>query len=562
MLFNSREFIIFFVIVWTVYTWLRPRLRLQNAWLLASSYLFYGWWDIRFLYLFIVTTLIDYSIALMIKRGRLTSAQSRTVWLFAITSCFFLVVTQWSAVEFQWNQQFLPTASVDWSRLFSSRLGWWVLAGTISVLALAHPAAAFVRRWPAPTQRQILLATSITANLGILCFFKYFNFFSENFAVIWTSLWGVAPSDFTLNVVLPVGISFYTFQTMSYTIDVYHGDLEASETYLEFATFLALFPQLVAGPIERASHLLPQVQRPRSPLTAEMLRDGLWLIAWGLYKKMIIADNLAGTVNQIFQPFDNIHRGGPVPPVPTDGLSVWVAVIAFAFQIYGDFSGYTDVARGTAKILGFDIMLNFNLPYFATTPAMFWRRWHISLSTWLRDYLYISLGGNRHGEAKTYRNLMATMLLGGFWHGARWNFVLWGAYHGSLLCIYRALGLEGERRGKISRLKHFGMWLLMFVFTLIGWLLFRAQNAATIGAFLQSMFFSPHVSERTWEYGAHLFRFGWFLVLFQILQWRTGDLFFIHKLHWFWRLNIWIFVLMSLLSLTTGIAQEFIYFDF
>lgn len=562
MLFNSREFVVFFLIVWFVYTWLRPWLRVQNAWLLAASYLFYGWWDIRFLYLFIVTTLIDFSIALMIKRGSLTRTQSRTVWLFSILSCLALVVTQWSAVDIRLGDNFAPLVAVQWSELFASRLGWWVLACTVGVLTLARPAAALVRRQPVSTQRKIFLATSITANLGILCFFKYFNFFSDNFAVLWEAVWGVAPTEFMLRIVLPVGISFYTFQTMSYTIDVYHGDLEASETYLEFATFLALFPQLVAGPIERASHLLPQVQRPRPPLSTESLRDGLWLIGWGLYKKMIVADNLAWTVNQVFQPFDEINRGASVPPMPVDGLSVWVAVMAFAFQIYGDFSGYTDVARGTAKILGFDIMLNFNLPYFSTTPAMFWRRWHISLSTWLRDYLYISLGGNRHGSAQTYRNLMATMLLGGLWHGARWNFVFWGAYHGGLLCLYRAFGLEGDPRGKSRGPKLFGMWLLMSVFTLIGWLLFRAQNAITIGTFLQSMFFSPFASERTWEYAQLLFRYSWFLVAFQVLQWRTGDLFFIHKLHWFWRLNIWIFILMSLASLTTGIAQEFIYFDF
>ena len=236
---------------------------------------------------------------------------------------------------------------------------------------------------------------------------------------------GIQLSNFTLDVILPAGISFYTFQTLSYTIDVYRRQLQPVRSFSEFALFVALFPQLVAGPIERAGRILPQIGSVRV-VSWERLKTGGWLVLWGLYKKVVIADNLAVVVDAVYRPGSN----------PTSA-EIIVATYAFAWQIYCDFSGYTDIARGTARILGFDLILNFKIPYAAVNPAEFWRRWHISLSTWLRDYLYISLGGNRHGRWLTYRNLFLTMVLGGLWHGAAWPFVLWGAYHGLLLMGHR-----------------------------------------------------------------------------------------------------------------------------
>ena len=243
------------------------------------------------------------------------------------------------------------------------------------------------------------------------------------------------------------------------------------------------------------------------------------------------------------------------------GLTLLVALYAFAFQIYGDFSGYTDIARGISKILGFDLIRNFNLPYFVTSPSDFWNRWHISLSSWLRDYLYIPLGGNRGGSWKTYRNLTVTMLLGGLWHGAAWNFVIWGAYHGVLLSVYRALGIRTED-GRYSRFTILLLGILMFHLTCIGWLLFRAQNVGTIVAFLEGIILHPVASATTWVDLMIVLKYGWFLVLFQIAQGITRTQDPLHRWHWFARLNVWLFVCMSLLAMSARSGQEFLYFAF
>jgi len=275
-------------------------------------------------------------------------------------------------------------------------------------------------------KRKKFLLLSIVANLGVLGFFKYFNFFSESFQALANSL-GFNLQPHLLNIVLPVGISFYTFQSLSYTIDVYRKELKPAKSIFDFALFVTYFPQLVAGPIERATHLLPQVLQPRK-ITLEQFYEGCYLIFWGLFQKIFIADNLAKMVNPVFS-----------AAAPYDGVKVLSALYAFAFQIYCDFAGYSNMARGLGKCMGFDIMVNFNLPYFATNPRDFWRRWHISFSTWLRDYLYIPLGGNQKGPLITYRNIALTMLLGGLWHGANWRFVIWGGYQGLLLIIHRLL---------------------------------------------------------------------------------------------------------------------------
>ncbi len=313
------------------------------------------------------------------------------------------------------------------------------------------------------TRRRLLLL-SLTANLGMLGVFKYFNFFADSFAEM-MGWFGMSVHWTTLSIVLPVGISFYTFQTLSYTIDVYNRKMEPTDRFLDFALFVAFFPQLVAGPIERASHLLPQVLTKRT-MTWDQTTRGLYLIAFGLFKKVVIADGVARSVDAIYN---------------ASGTVTWADVILatylFALQIYGDFSGYSDIARGTAKVLGFDIMTNFRLPYFATNPSEFWRRWHISLSTWLRDYLYIPLGGNKNGTRQTYRNLMTTMVLGGLWHGAAWNFVLWGIFQGGILCIHRPFAKhEPEPKTLGAHIVRGIKAALFFQVVCYGWLLFRARS--------------------------------------------------------------------------------------
>ncbi len=556
MLFNSPEFAIFFLIIFFAYWSLRKRLTPQNHLLLVASYVFYGWWDVRFLFLIVLTTVIDYCAALLIDRGALTVRQRVSASTFLIVCALLFVVPQWQALWLT-REGLAYSLHVDWSMLFDNPFGWKVLGATLTAIALGNAVYPFVRNLSEGALRKLIVTASIVANLTILGFFKYFNFFADSFAELYVRILGVQPDWVTLNIVLPVGISFYTFQTMSYTIDVYRRDMKATDRLSEFATYLAFFPQLVAGPIERGAHLLPQFQRPRHWPSREQIREGVWLIFWGLFKKLVIADNMATIVNRSFEPFDSLSS----TVAPTDGLTLLVALYAFALQIYCDFSGYSDIARGTGKLLGFDIMVNFRLPYFATSPSSFWRRWHISLSTWLRDYLYIPLGGNRGSPWMTYRNLTLTMVLGGLWHGAAWNFALWGLYHGLLLSVYRALNLRTER-GAYRWWTLGAMGLLMFHFTCIGWLLFRAQNVETIGIFLESIILHPVASGQTFSDLKDILFYGWFLLLFQVIQERTNDLNPMRRWHWFWRLNVWLYILMSLWTLSSAGGQEFIYFAF
>ncbi len=287
-------------------------------------------------------------------------------------------------------------------------------------------------------QKKRLLMVSLFTNLSILGFFKYFNFFVDS-AVSVLGMFGIASPGIALHILLPMGISFYTFQTMAYTIDVYRGRQKATNSILNFALYVSYFPQLVAGPIERAGHLIPQLETRRR-VGARRIADGLILILIGFFKKIAVADVVAVGANQIFS-----------DPGQYNGFTLLLGVYLFAVQIYCDFSGYTDIARGTSKLIGIDLMENFQSPYFSSSITEFWRRWHISLSAWLRDYLYIPLGGNRHGTFNTYRNLMLTMLLGGLWHGASWNFVIWGGLHGLYLVVHKLgmtyLGTGGGRKG-------------------------------------------------------------------------------------------------------------------
>ncbi|MEC4985962.1 MAG: MBOAT family O-acyltransferase, partial [Oscillatoria sp. PMC 1076.18] len=324
-------------------------------------------------------------------------------------------------------------------------------------------------------RRKLLLTVSLLTNLSILGFFKYFNFFVDSLIQLFNWL-GIAADPLTLNIILPVGISFYTFQTLSYTIDVYRGKLIPAKNLLDFAVYVAFFPQLVAGPIERAENFLPQVTHPRK-LNLAQINAGLFLILWGYFKKVVIADNIGLIANAVFNDYTDYQ-----------GIDVIIGILAFTVQIYGDFSGYSDIARGISKLMGFELMVNFKLPFFALNPSDFWARWHISLSTWLRDYLYIPLGGNRQGTFNTYRNLGITMLLGGLWHGAAWNFVIWGAYHGLILIIYRIVSRKREHldpwSGKYSYPYILAKMLLMFILANLGWVIFRCVSLEQMGYIL------------------------------------------------------------------------------
>lgn len=363
----------------------------------------------------------------------------------------------------------------------------------------------------AGSRRRAWLALSVATNLGILGVFKYFDFFAESLAVVLTrvGLDGLAVDPTLLGLVLPVGISFYTFQSMAYTIDVYRGKVSAEPNLLRFALYVSFFPQLVAGPIERAGSLLPQLRG-----TAR-LRDIPWaeaseLLLWGMFKKTVIADNLAPIVSRLL---DDGSVSGP---------ELTIGLFAFAFQILCDFSGYTDIARGSALLFGVRLRLNFRLPYLSVSPSEFWRRWHISLSTWLRDYLYISLGGNRRGSTRTHFNLMVTMLLGGLWHGAAWNFVLWGAFHGALLVVYRMLQPFAPRRTAWTTAP--GV-VLFFLLTLLGWGLFRAQAPGQLATFAKAF---TQWSTSDWAVHADAMRHVLFLIfpllLVMVVQktWETA----------------------------------------
>lgn len=557
MLFNSIAFAVFFIIVFGLYWSLHRFYRAQNLLLLVASYFFYGWWDVRFLVLIVLSTVVDYFCALSIDKDRMTGRQRLYASAFLIFAAISFLGPHWDTARIAFSG-WHPTIVADWGRFFSANSKyWWMLVAVVLATVLFNAGYPLLKLLTPEHRRKFFLIFSVFANLTILGVFKYYNFFADNFAALTQTLLGIAPSARALNIILPVGISFYTFQTMSYTIDVYRRRAQASHSLLEVATYVSFFPQLVAGPIERGKNLLPQFQRPRT-INSFAVREGLWLVAWGLYKKMVIADNMAKIVNSTFGPFDNL---GSVINVPEDGMRLLVAVYAFAFQIYCDFSGYSDIARGTAKLLGFDIMLNFNLPYFARSPSDFWRRWHISLSTWLRDYLYIPLGGNRHGTFNTYRNVMITMLLGGLWHGAAWTFVLWGAFHGVILVIYRALAPNSDKEESRWWL-HAVQSLIMFNIVCLGWLIFRAQNLTTIGVFLQSIFLHPHWSPEALDCLRNMVFYCWFLVLFQVIQGAGGKLNPMAQWPWFVRLNVWLLVVMSIMSLATKDAQEFIYFAF
>ena len=401
MLFNSISFFIFMSVVLFFY----PRLawRKQNVFLLIASYFFYGFWDWRFTFLILVSTIVDFFIGKKIYAAN--------------------------------DQQ----------------------------------------------QKRHFLLVSVTFNLSILGFFKYFNFFVDSMAGVLGTM-GFEPHLPVLRIILPLGISFYTFRSLSYTIDIYRGKIKPENNFINYALFVSFFTQLLAGPIERAQNLLPQISSPRK-LSSGQLMDGFSLIILGFFKKVAIADTLAPIVEKFFSTPSSFSSG-----------ELLSGVYAFAFQIYGDYSGYTDIARGVSLLLGFKIMDNFNTPYLSRNVTEFWRRWHISLSTWLRDYLYISLGGNRLSRVRTYLNLMLTMFLGGLWHGAAWTFVAWGTAHGFYLAAHKFLfGSSKKNHALESRIA--SRWVadmvkIFFTFHLVAftWIAFRAKDFQTVLQYLTGIF--------------------------------------------------------------------------
>ena len=408
MLFNSSAFLLFlptvFLLYWFVFN---KTLKFQNFFILTSSYVFYGWWDFRFLSLILLSTIVDYFIGLNIPRQNSEKKQLLLLW------------------------------------------------------------------------------GSIIFNLSVLGFFKYYNFFVDSWIDLFNSIGYEIKSVWTLNIILPVGISFYTFQTMSYTIDIYRKKLAPTYDFISFASFVSFFPQLVAGPIERASHLIPQILNKRT-FQYEQGVSGLRLILWGMFKKVVIADSLAPMVDNVFNNYQD-HGGGVL----------WLGAVYFAFQIYCDFSGYSDIAIGTSKLLGFELMSNFKFPYFSRNIGEFWRRWHISLSTWFRDYLYIPLGGSKEGTWRSIRNIFVIFLVSGFWHGANWTFLFWGFYH-SILFIPSFIFNKNRKHtnsiiGKNTILltpKEFLQVGNTFILVTIGWVFFRSESLLVSFDYLSKMFFN------------------------------------------------------------------------
>jgi D-alanyl-lipoteichoic acid acyltransferase DltB (MBOAT superfamily) len=483
MLFNSIDFAIFLPVVFLLYWFVANKsLKIQNLLIVISSYIFYGWWDWKFLSLIIISTLLDYTIGV-----KLAQEDNKI-------------------------------------------------------------------------KRKVLLWISICVNLGFLGFFKYYNFFLDNFISAF-SFFGANINANTLNIILPVGISFYTFQTLSYTIDVYKRKLVPTKDFIAFSAFVCFFPQLVAGPIERATNLLPQFYKKRIFNYTKAV-DGLRQILWGLFKKIVIADNSAQIANEIFNNSSDYS-----------GSTLVLGALFFTFQIYGDFSGYSDIAIGTSRLFGFELRQNFAFPYFSRDIAEFWRRWHISLSTWFRDYLYIPLGGSRGGTWIKIRNTFIIFIVSGFWHGANWTFIIWGALNALyflplLLLNKNRINTDVIAQGKnIPSLKELYNMLFTFCLTVIAWIFFRADNVnhalnyiSTI--FSKSLFTIPEV-----ELNRHyILQVGIVILFFLTIEWFGREKqYAIEYIGFKWRpiyrRSFYVFIIF-LISIFMGEEQQFIYFQF
>lgn len=482
MLFNSIEFAIFLPIVFLLYWFISNRYtKLQNSLLVLASYIFYGWWDWRFLSLIIFSSCIDYFVGIALSK---TDKQHK---------------------------------------------------------------------------RKLLLLTSIFINLGFLGFFKYFNFFIESFANAFT-LFGSPIQATRLNIILPVGISFYTFQTLSYSIDVYKQKLKPTTDIISFFAFVSFFPQLVAGPIERATNLLPQFYKKRTFEYSKAF-EGLHQILWGLFKKVIIADNCALIVNQIFENYTDLS-----------GSTLLLGAILFTFQIYGDFSGYSDIAIGTAKLFGFNLMRNFAFPYFSRDIAEFWRRWHISLSTWFRDYVYIPLGGSRGGAWNKIRNTFVIFIVSGFWHGANWTFLVWGFLNA---CYFTVLLLRNKNRKNLNvvaqgkalpTIKEILQIGTTFSLTIFAWIFFRSESLSDAFAYISNIF-STSLLTSPYVFGIGISQAVLtllFIFVMIVFEWfgreREIPIYFNNKpMYVQWSICYIIAIAIFLLSEK---QQEFIYFQF
>ncbi len=475
MLFNSFIFLIFLALVVPAY-YLLPR-RFRNLFLLACSYVFYGYWDYRFLSLILISTILDFTVGKILHRTE------------------------------------------DAGR------------------------------------RKLLLFVSIAGNLGMLGFFKYFNFFVDSFADM-SALFGWNPDFLHMNILVPVGISFYTFQTMSYTLDIYHKRLKPSNSFVDFALFVAFFPQLVAGPIERAAHLLPQIQS-KPVATRDDFREGFALITTGLFRKIIIGDTCGRIVDQIFAD----------PSLYSSG-ELLMGVLLFATQVYADFSGYSNIARGTARFFGVHIMINFEQPYLSASITELWQRWHISLSSWLRDYVYIGLGGNRKGLRRTYFNLIVTMLLCGLWHGAQWTFVFWGLLQGTFLSVHKFM-LKGKRASKgftYTNVSDLVVYMAKVVGThslmLLGFVFFRSASFGTAWYILRKFIY--------WVPGEHAGQIVMIVVIYYAMtllidmcEYLTKDHAFLARVRPAYRLGLYAATwLVTLIYLFTAPPMPFVYFQF
>jgi len=403
-----------------------------------------------------------------------------------------------------------------------------------------------------PSNKKGWLSISIVTNLGILGIFKYLGFFVNQFNTLFITV-GLDSLIPSISLILPVGISFYTFQTMSYTIDVYRGNTKPIHNLLDFALYVSFFPQLVAGPIERSHRLLPQIIKSRK-FRHIQFEEGLYYVVYGLFLKVVVADNMAIIANSIYS----------IPYETQSGFDVIIGTYAFAFQIYGDFAGYSFIAIGIAKWLGIHLMTNFNSPYLADNPSEFWQRWHISLSSWLRDYLYIPLGGNRKGSWLTSRNLIITMVIGGLWHGAGWTFIAWGSFHGLILIIYKTvkkwLPSRFEINGKSLLWKLFRI-IIFFHLICISWIFFRAESIGQVWAMFHQIFFNLFFSNHTIGMMNIILFYITPLLLYEI--WNDGQNFNSFKERSTLSLSIFFnYCFFMILVFPAPIHQEFIYFQF
>jgi D-alanyl-lipoteichoic acid acyltransferase DltB (MBOAT superfamily) len=525
MSFISWQYLLFLPLFLIGYWTLSGRRRLLL--LLAASYVFYGFWDVRFLALVLATTVIDFLCGLAIDGQRTRRP---------LTLLLALAPAAWTGVCYL----ALPGAGMS--------PGVMGIAAALGLLFFtAHE---LLWAYGGNRRRKYFLILSVGFCLTILGFFKYFGFFVESARTILSAA-GLETGPVLLKIILPVGISFYTFQSLGYVFDVYRGAGPACGDFITFATFDAFFPQMVSGPIERGHQLIPQLEADRRFQPA-YLQDGLSMMLVGFFKKVFVADNCAVLANYAFDPAS-----------PLNGYWAVLGAVAFAFQIYGDFSGYTDIARGSARLLGIDLVENFRFPYLAQNPSDFWSRWHISLSNWFRDYLYIPLGGNRGGAWQTLRNLGVTMLLAGLWHGASWIFVLWGAYHGALLILYRfpplnRLAGKGDRFSWRSLLAVPLMWVLV----LGGWAIFRSADLSQLWGWLAALGHWQTSLALPWQSSL-----GWLLIhivpliLLQLLTLKQRDETALRRLPWPVKGAVYLLLVLLVVS-SSEQDREFIYFQF